>query len=125
MTEPTDQEPEGQTRPFAAALQELNRGRVHDELSRELQRLVEAVVDTGRKGTLTLQLTINPTGDTGAMSINDQISVKAPRHDRAASLFFVTDDANLVRHDPRQMELPLREVAGIDRRTGELKEATQ
>ena len=105
-------QPDARTRPFADVLRDLNRGRTHTELSEAMQSLVAAVVETGRKGTLTLTVTISPTGDDGAVKLTDQLAVKTPSFDRAASLFYVDDEHNLSRTDPRQLEMPgLRDVS--------------
>ncbi len=96
--------PEGQTRPFSAVFGELNRGRTAIEASTALQGLVAAVTTTGRKGSLTLTITVSPTAS-GAVQLADAITVKEPKFDRAASLFYVDDEHNLVRNDPRQTSL--------------------
>ena len=111
MPDPTTEgEDEPQVRPFAAVLRELNRGRVHEELSTQLQDLVAAVQSTGRKGSLSFTLTVSPTGDSGAVQVSDTVSAKLPHFERAASMFYITDEHNLVRSDPRQLELPLQTV---------------
>lgn len=103
----------GRTRPFAAVFGELNRGRTATEAATALQELVSAVTDTGRKGTMTITITVAPTGAGGAVQLSDDIKVKRPSFDRAASLFYVTDDGNLSRSDPNQIPLPLAGVAPV------------
>lgn len=100
-----------QTRPFADVLVTLNRGRTHAELSEQLQRLVEAVEDTGRAGSITLQVKVSKSKAAGMLELLDTVKVTLPKHDRAVSLFFADDDHNLVREDPRQPPLPLRDVS--------------
>lgn len=99
-----------QTRPFADILLALNRGRTHTELSVGMQELVAAVEDTGKKGSITLTINISPTKSEGVLEVTEAVAVKSPTHTRAASLFYADDDHNLVREDPRQMTLELREV---------------
>ena len=48
-------------RPFADVLAEHSGGRIADDLAHALRDLVEAVATTGRKGALTLTLTVAPT----------------------------------------------------------------
>ena len=105
MTDTTPDE-EQQTRPFADALQSLQRGRTHRELSNALQQLVAAVIDTGKPGTLTLQIKVVPSKDPRVVEVGDRVTVKLPEA-RAASLFYVTADHNLSRTDPDQDELPM------------------
>jgi hypothetical protein len=62
--------------------------------------------------------------DDRALIITANVAVKQPATDAPTSVFFIDNDGNLSRNDPRQMTLPLKEVA--DRRAGqELKEASK
>jgi hypothetical protein len=118
-------ETEAHIRPFAAFLQELNDGDTHSELSDELVRLVEAVKLCGKTGTITFTLKVAPAGRGQSMvMVTDKIVVKAPEPSRAESAWFVDDDGNPVRHNPAQMQMPLKEVArpplvNAERETGE------
>jgi hypothetical protein len=95
-------------RPFAAFLREQAGGKTHDELSDALRDLVARVQDTGKKGSLSLTVNVEPLkGDTDTLVIKDEIKLKLPEHDRKASLFFVNDDGNLTRDNPNQPQLPL------------------
>lgn len=118
------------TRPFADFLRETNRGTTHDELSEYLQQLTAAVSDTGKKGSLSLRIDVEPIkGDNAAFSISDKITLKLPEHDRGSSMFFRDADNNLTRRDPRQLEFEsLREAPappGVDPATGEVKDVVQ
>lgn len=126
---PDEQEPT-RIRPFADFLREQSKGLTHEELSANLQALVGAVADTGKKGSLTLIVHVDPIkGDDAAFSIHDEIRLKLPEHDRPASMFFADDEHNLTRRDPRQLEFDtLREVPAptvhdVDTRTGEVRDA--
>ena len=92
------------SRTFIDAIRVLRYGALSDELTKELQRVVLACADTGRKGTLTLKLSIKP-GKAGQLEIGDSVSVKLPEPERAVSLLFATPDGNLQREDPRQLSL--------------------
>lgn len=117
MTEPTD----GRTRPFADVLSDLDRGHVHTELSEQLQALIARVVETGKPGSLTLQIGVKPMPKTdGQVIVSNKIAVKRPESDRRDAIFFVDDENNLTRDDPRQQALPLR---GITTEPTEYKEA--
>lgn len=89
-------------RPFAAFLHELAKGRTHDELSRALRDVTSAVKDTGKAGSLVLRIDIKPHKNDDAVTVSDKVTVKVPEYERLDSIFFVDDDANLVRNDPHQ-----------------------
>jgi len=116
-------------RPFADFIREQNRGRTHDELGEALRDLVTKVEDTGKKGTLTLTITVEPLkGNEEALQVSDEIKLKLPEHDRGASIFFRGRDGNLQREDPNQPSFDfLREVPpppGVDPTTGEVHDTT-
>lgn len=93
------------TRPFADVLRDLNRGRTHTEASMAMQDLVAAVLDTGKAGTLTIKLKVESAKSHNMVTIADDVTVKKPQA-RAASIFFVDDEMNIRRDDPRQDTLP-------------------
>jgi outer membrane PBP1 activator LpoA protein len=103
---------ERQVKPFAATLQELAGGTVAARLAEQLQELTQAVTDTGKKGTLTLQLTVAPLkpGNVTNLIVTAKTVVKAPEDDSAtpSSVFFTDSAGNLTRDDPKQPTLPLR-----------------
>ena len=111
-------------RPFSDWLRDQSRGKTHDELSEGLRDLVAKVKDTGKKGTITLTVTVEPMpkSDGSALIVTDEIKLKLPEFAREASLFFADDDNNLRRDDPRQLTFEsLREVPpppGVDPFTG-------
>ena len=106
-------------KPFAAFLQEQRRGALHGELSDSLQALVQAVAEHGKGGSLTLTIGIKPNADGVTMTVSDKVAVKAPEPERGAAIFFADDAGNLVRHDPRQLEIPVREVPREQQAAGE------
>lgn len=97
--------------PFAAWLQDLRRGAAHAEVTSALAELVEAVLDTGKAGTLTFTLKVKPAGHGVQVIVEDETKLKAPQGDLPVSLFFVDGHNNLLREDPRQLAFgELREV---------------
>lgn len=100
----TEQEP-GTAQDFLAFLAGINKGRTARELGTQLQELVAAIQDTGKGGTLTLKISVKPAGKSDALTVTDDITVKAPRLARAESIFFSDADHNLVRTNPNQSEL--------------------
>lgn len=113
-------------RPFADFLREQAKGKSHAELSENLQTVVNAVKDTGKKGTLVYKVSIEPMkGDNAALVVTDEITVRLPEHDRQSSLFFADREGNLVRNDPNQTEFNfLRDASGVHLGTEEVDQAT-
>lgn len=100
-------------RPFADALREMQSGRTHTELSEQLHELIARVRDTGKKGSLTLTITVAPVKNASenTLTVSDIVTAKLPAHDRRVSLFYADADGNLTRRDPNQLEFEsLREV---------------
>lgn len=99
-------------RPFGEFLQQQRRGALHGELSEALHELLAAVKDTGKAGALTIQIKVKPAakGNAEQVLISDLVKTTKPAVERPESIFFLDDAGNLSRSDPRQTELPLREV---------------
>lgn len=118
----TDSEDSGRIRPFADFLREQAKGQTHDEMSEGLRDLVQRVKDTGKAGSITLRINVEPLKGSGgsALQVSDEIKLRLPEHDRQTSLFFSDRDGNLLRNDPNQLAFDsLREV---DTATGEIRE---
>lgn len=92
-------------RSFTHLLPELQKGRVNDEITQKLAEVAQAVIDTGKKGSVTLTLNVEPTGDGAAVKVKDALKAVVPEPDRRATLFFVGDDGELSRSDPRQTDI--------------------
>ena len=110
MTEPAD-EGGRRTRPFADTLRELDKGRVHAELSERLQEVIEAVLDVRKAGTVQLTLRVDATKGGDMVEVLATVAAKKPRVARA-SMFFVDDEHNLTRANPNQPVLPLTGLPG-------------
>lgn len=95
-------------RPFFETLRDLRRGATLAELGEQLNELTAAVVSTGKPGTLTLKLRIEPTH--AALIVRDEVKVQLPRGERSGTIFYATHEFNLSRTDPNQIPLPLRAV---------------
>lgn len=111
---------------FSRFLQELRDGRTHSEITAGMAELLAAVRDTGKAGSIILEIKVKPTArgnDVAKVVLTDKVTVKAPKPDRGDDYFFVTDQNNLSRKHPHQQSLDLREATGG--RPTELKEAAQ
>jgi hypothetical protein len=82
-----------------------------DELSTELNKLVLAVRDTGKGGSVAVRFTVKPAPKgTGAVIITDDVSATIPEEDKTPSFWFTTADGGLQRTDPRQTEMKLNAI---------------
>jgi len=109
-------------RPFSDTLRELRRGDVLQELSVELNKVVEAVRRTQKDGsvTLTLKVGLASKSSDNAIMLTDIISSKLPRAD-SVSLFYATNDNNLQKNDPNQGSLEFSVVPSINPKEGDTK----
>lgn len=87
---------------FAAWLVQQAHGETNDVLSGALRDLVGACSSTGKKGTLTLTVQVDPVKDGPALVITDKVKVNLPDPDREPVVWYAGDKGRLVRNDPRQ-----------------------
>jgi hypothetical protein len=105
----------GQVRPFADILRDLGRGEVIDEAAVMLTELVQSVRSTGKKGNFTLRVEVSPfKGSSRQLMVTARPESKPPKGDPVAAIFFTDDAGNLLRNDPQQPTLPLRDIARAD-----------
>jgi hypothetical protein len=101
---------------FAHFFTTIHRGAANEEVSGELQKLVQALRDEAmgsgnvEKGSLTVKLDFAIEGE--LMMINYDVKRKDPKAKRARAVAFHTTDGALLPEDPRQGNLPLK-VAGF------------
>jgi hypothetical protein len=105
-------------RPFVEFLAEQAHGDTAEELSTGLRDLVARVKDTGKVGTLTYIVKVEPVKESDTVVVvTDEIRLKLPEHARSGSMYYTDREHNLLPNDPNQL-------AGfdIDERTGEVRE---
>lgn len=105
-------------RPFTDTLNALRFGTLTDDLTKALTELTQKVAETHKSGELTLKLSLKP-GKGGQIEVFDDIKVKAPKEERGSSIMFASPEGNLMREDPRQMQI--EGLRTVDSKTGELK----
>lgn len=94
-----------QTKPFAGFLQEHNRGAGHRHASEALQRVVAAVQDTGKKGSVVVTVNLEPMkGNDDALLTTVNVVEKIPVTPPKAAVFYADADHNLQRTDPQQLQ---------------------
>lgn len=80
-----------------------------DELGAKLRDLVRAVKATGKAGSVSLTVKIEPLGV--AVEVTDTIRVNIPDHDRGESIAYPDAGANLKTSDPNAFPMFNREDA--------------
>lgn len=101
---------------FVSTLSAMQNGRVLDDLDDAIRECTRAVSAAGKKGKVTLSLTITPNGvgagETPLFKVEDDITVKSPKPSRLPSVFFADEDCNLTRRNHRQEEIRFQSVDG-------------
>lgn len=97
---------------FPKSLYEIDNGATVAEFAAALQKLTASVREVGKSGSLTLTVKVAPAskGATDVVTVQSQVRAKLPEAERRIAIFYVTDDNQLVRNDPKQELLPLRIV---------------
>ena len=134
---PVSKPQEKTMRLFTDILRDLDMGVAVDDLTTDLTDLVNAVIETGKGGMLTLKIGIKPPArrDSSAVEIGYDIKCTKPKLPAAKTILFATPGGDLVREDPRQASLPgIREVpqaikasvrdVAHDPQTGEIREVS-
>ena len=94
---------------FADVLGKLEDGIAFEEMNSALQELVQAVMMHRKAGEITLKLAVAPNGET-AVSVKAKITAKVPEGARGVTVFFASPSGQLLRKNPNQPELPLRDA---------------
>lgn len=109
MPEP---EPDGGIRPITDVLGDLRSGSL-DELTARMPELVQSVLATGKKGTVTIKLDVKPSKtDDYAVELTESVKINEPQPDAAPTLMFAGSNGALTKVDPRSRQLPGMEVDG-------------
>lgn len=108
-------------RPFTDVLRDIRKGKVVDAASEELAELVRAVLDTEKKGKLTLELTVAPQGKgDNAVCVSVKLKTAKPQASLPDALFFADLDGDLLRDDPTQQRMFADARERVDPLTGEV-----
>ncbi|WP_163833344.1 hypothetical protein [Spartinivicinus ruber] len=98
--------------PFSQTVAYINRGSLDSELTETLSELVQAVRDTCKAGSITLQLKVQmlSANNEDTVKITPNIKSSIPQHEQPQAIFWSTADGDLLRNDPKQSELDLKTV---------------
>lgn len=101
-------------------LTQLENGHFMRKAGEELQTIVEALTEYQGKKTPSgkLVLTFNLSYPGEVMEVTPDITAKVPKQPHGRNLFYPTPENNLSRTDPRQPDLPLRQVSAPTRAAG-------
>lgn len=103
------------TKHFANFVAEVCDGDMNAELSGELHNLIQQLRDAQNrdggksKGKLTLAISLNFDGK--SLGVAYDVTVKRPPKSRASGHCWITRGGNFSMKNPRQMELPIRDVS--------------
>lgn len=97
-------------RPITDTLGRIGGGHFLDTVSERMAELVAAVNTTGKKGKITLSITIKKATRGGAMHISGEAKITPPAEEPMEAMLFATEEGNLVPDDPAQRRLDLRRV---------------
>lgn len=104
-------EDDPQVRPLAAALQEIDRGRLHRQGSNQLHELIAACLRFGKDGDITIKVHIHVANvDEARLEVSGTVTTKLPQPSAKTSIFFVDENGNLTRQDPSQLEFDVNPV---------------
>jgi hypothetical protein len=83
-------------------------GRTSDDISAEFHQLLDAVREHGKKGQMTITFVVEPPAngvDNAPLPIGIESAVKPPKATAPKALYFLDNDGNPVREDPRQLAI--------------------
>lgn len=104
---------------FEDLLRKHRRGIAANKASERLHEAIIASRETGGKSEVTLKVTLTP-GTDDQMTVSIQVSAKLPDEKLPGGIFWVGEDGTLLTSDPRQKELPIREVIAVGSKAREV-----
>lgn len=110
--------------PFSETLSYLEKGSLNAELTEQLAEVIKGVRETGKQGTVTLQLKVSlMKGTEDTVTLQSTVNNKVPQLDRAQTIMWSTYEGDLIRNDPNQRTFDLKTV-NQSTEQAELKQAS-
>lgn len=97
---------------FNEVFEQIGGGEALGRASDALTELGMAVAETLKAGSVTITISMKPNG-AGSVLMQAKVSSKIPSAPMLDSVFFVTSGGSLLRDDPRQEKLPLRDMTNV------------
>lgn len=91
-------------------LSEHRAGATLDEINEAIRDVTASVTDEQKVGSITITVSIKPLGKGDGLAVGIETKAKPPKQTVGTSVFFATADNDLVREDPRQSSLVLRDI---------------
>lgn len=99
-------------------LRDIRGGLMVEELTEKMAEVVNAVLTTGKKGAVSLKLSIDPASKGDAViTVTDEIKATIPQEKKMGTLMFALPSGTLQRQDPRQTALDLSVVPKTEANT--------
>lgn len=97
---------------FLNILREHKKGAAISDVSAGIKQVCAAIQHTGKPGKVILEISLKPVsnGEIGTMALQHKVKVTLPEASQAATIFYADEDMGLIRNDPNQATLPLREA---------------
>ena len=99
---------------FSTFIANQEDAQLHSDLTDAMQEIIaqlnNAVMEHGGTHTAALGLVLNFKIDSGAIEIKAEMKTKPPKENRPKTIYWSTPDNFLSRKNPKQAELPFRDV---------------
>jgi rhamnogalacturonyl hydrolase YesR len=89
---------------FAQVLSQLDEGGTVREAQEALAAVAQAVLDTGKAGSVTIKLNLKRDGDGSnqRITVTDSVTKALPTRTKGLSIFYVAEEGALTRDNPAQ-----------------------
>jgi len=99
---------------FSTFIASQEDGQLHDDLTNAVQEIIaqlnNAVMEHGGVHTAGIALTLAFKIDGGVIEVKADMKTKLPKENRPRTIYWSTPDNQLTRKNPKQSELPFRDV---------------
>lgn len=91
---------------FLKLVADLEKGETAAELDAALAEVIAAVQLTGKKGSVSLKISIEPASKSAeVLGIEGEVKAAPPKPDHKLDIFFATESGELSRNNARQMSI--------------------